>query len=86
MLPPNRLGFTWNWDHDPVGTPERRVSVTFTASEEGGTGMYLVQEPFGESEAEQGARKGIYEGWLHFGMRLAGLREGGVNLDSSESN
>jgi uncharacterized protein YndB with AHSA1/START domain len=70
--PSESLGFTWNWDHEPH-TVERQVLVAFCDTEDGGSDMTVEHWPFGEDEAAD--RQGIVEGWIHFGMRLAGLRE-----------
>jgi hypothetical protein len=43
---------------------------------ENGARMAVHQGPFGEEASEQEDRQGIVEGWIHFGMRLAGLRVG----------
>jgi uncharacterized protein YndB with AHSA1/START domain len=74
--PGRKLGFTWKWNFDPADMPEMQVDVSFTARENGVTDLTIVQEPYSDSEADQVARQGHREGWLHFCMRLAGLREG----------
>lgn len=72
--PPRRLGFTWRWDHDPAGSRALDVSVAFDPHPDGGTCLRIEHGPFGTEEAE--ARQGILEGWIHFGMRLDGLKAG----------
>lgn len=80
--PPTHLAFTWNWDLEP-GLPETLVDVTFTARESGGTQLILKQGPFDDSEMALNIRQRITEGWVHFGMRLAGLRDGDVDIEPS---
>ena len=70
--PGKRLGFTWKWDHDKPGWGPLQVMLTFAADAEGGTDMKVEHGPFGPDDAEE--RQGILEGWIHFGMHLAGLR------------
>lgn len=79
---PTHLAFTWNWDHTP-GAKETLVDVTFTARESGGTQLILRQGPFGDTAEDATTRQAITEGWLHFGMKLAGLRPGDVDLEPS---
>jgi uncharacterized protein YndB with AHSA1/START domain len=73
--PGQHVGFTWNWDHEP-NRRERQVDVWFIDMQELGARMAVHHGPFGVDEAEQVDRRGIVEGWIHFGMRLAGLRVG----------
>lgn len=71
------LGFTWQWDHDPAGSEPGQVDIYWEELAEGSvTRMAVHHRPFEDSEAGQAARQGIVEGWIHFGMRLAGLRKG----------
>jgi uncharacterized protein YndB with AHSA1/START domain len=65
------LGFTWSWNHDPSSFEPLQVTVFFMETADG-TRMSIFHGPFAGSDAE--ARQGILEGWIHFGMRLAGLR------------
>ncbi len=73
--PDRHVGFTWNWDHEP-NRRERFVDVWFLDMEELGARMAIHHGPFGAEESDQIDRRGIIEGWIHFGMRLAGLRVG----------
>lgn len=67
------LGFTWTWNHDPGTYEPLQVDLYFQAID-GGTRLGIHHGPFaGEDTA---ARQGVIEGWIHFGMRLAGLRIG----------
>ncbi len=79
---PNHLSIGWKWDH-AGGVVENTVDVTFTTPETGGTLVVLRQGPFGDSEQALTLRQAVAEGWLHFGSRLAGLRAGDVNMESS---
>ena len=74
--PGNRLMFTWKWNFDPADTPVMNVDIIFKAREEGGTELTIMHSPYSDSEADQVARNGHREGWMHFCMRLAGLRSG----------
>lgn len=78
--PPNHLAFTWMWDQKP-NAPETHVDVTFTAPEGGGTRVVLRQGPFGDAPDDLELQQVITEGWVHFGMRLAGLRAGGAQIE-----
>lgn len=69
------LAFTWNWDHEPSQRP-RMVNVYFTDLSGGVARMAIHHGVFGLEPSEQDDRKGILEGWIHFGMRLSGLRSG----------
>ncbi|MGV3616545.1 MAG: SRPBCC family protein [Fimbriimonas sp.] len=73
--PGKHVGFTWNFDHEP-NNRERFVDIWFMDMEELGSRMAVHHGPFGTDEAEQLDRRGIIEGWIHFGMKLAGLRVG----------
>lgn len=70
--PPSHLGFTWKWDHDKPTFGPLHVDLHFDPHPEGGTRMTIEHGPFGPGD--EGERQGITEGWIHFGMRLAGLR------------
>jgi uncharacterized protein YndB with AHSA1/START domain len=69
-----RLGFTWNWNHEP-DKRSREVEVFFQPID-GGTRMAIYHRPFGDDDQESADRQGVVEGWIHFGMILAGLRSG----------
>lgn len=73
---PNRhLGFTWNWDHE-LDRSEKFVDVWFADHQELGARMAIHHGPFPLDAVGQEDRRGTIEGWIHFGMKLAGLRPG----------
>lgn len=74
--PSQRLTFTWRWNFDSAGDPEKLVDVLFEPREDGGTQLTITHGPYLSSEADQTEREGHREGWMHFCMRLAGLRQG----------
>lgn len=74
--PGKHLVMTWHWNHDPDHVPERTVDLTFAPAVDGGTVLTIVHATYGDSETEQQERQGHLEGWIHFGMKLAGLRPG----------
>lgn len=73
------LGFTWAWSHQPtdLGDP-LQVDLYFMPLEEG-TRLAIYHGPFTSGEADLAARQGIVEGWIHFGMLLAGIKEGAAD-------
>lgn len=73
--PGRHFGFTWQWDHDPEIGP-KQVDVHFLDLDEESARLAIYHGPFDASERSQGDRQGIIEGWIHFGMLLAGLRVG----------
>lgn len=75
FTPGERLIFTWQWSHEPVELEPLRVTVDFDPALEGGSVMTITQGMYGESPAHQQDRQGHVEGWIHFGMVLAGLRQ-----------
>jgi uncharacterized protein YndB with AHSA1/START domain len=72
IVPGQSLGFTWNWNHEP-DKRQRQVDI-FLQFVEAGTRLAIYHGEFGEDELEVADRQGIIEGWIHFGMKLAGLR------------
>jgi uncharacterized protein YndB with AHSA1/START domain len=76
--PARHLGMTWSWSHEPAGQP-LQVDVYFEPLQEG-TRLGIYHGSFGPEEAE--ARQGVAEGWIHFGMLLAGLRTGNQESDA----
>ncbi len=74
LEPGKSLGFTWNWNHEP-GKKSRQVDVHLMPIEDG-TRVAFYHREFGEDELETADRQGILEGWIHFGMKLSGLRAG----------
>lgn len=75
-IPGLELGFTWCWTHDPSTSTKLNVFVRFTSADNGGTCVTIRQGTYSDSESDQIAREGHKEGWMHFCMRLAGLRPG----------
>jgi uncharacterized protein YndB with AHSA1/START domain len=73
--PGEHLGFTWAWNHDVDKVGVTQVDVAFEEIE-GGSRMTITHGPWNESKDAQDDRQGVREGWIHFGMRLAGLRSG----------
>jgi uncharacterized protein YndB with AHSA1/START domain len=73
--PAKHLGFTWMWDHDRGVSEPLQVDLTFEEIP-GGTQLRIEHGPWADNEAAQTERLGVIEGWIHFGMRLAGLRKG----------
>lgn len=67
---PDRLAFTWNWDHEP-DVPERTVTMTFTPDGDD-TRLLLTHGTYGADDAEE--RQGHVDGWKHFLGKLAELR------------
>jgi uncharacterized protein YecA (UPF0149 family) len=63
------------WDHDRNKFEPLQVDLTFEEIE-GGTRLTVDHAPWDDSQEAQDERQGIVEGWIHFGMRLAGLRQG----------
>lgn len=63
--PPTKLGFTWQWDHEPH-TPTRNVFVDFEPLAGGGTRLTLTHSTYNSTEADQKERQGHLEGWTHF--------------------
>jgi uncharacterized protein YndB with AHSA1/START domain len=74
--PGKRLSFTWMWDHDREGTPDRLVTIDLFPMS-GGAAMRLEHGPYGDSAEEQEARQGHVEGWRYFLPKLRDLRPGG---------
>jgi uncharacterized protein YndB with AHSA1/START domain len=74
-VPGERLVFTWRWNFDPEGSEPKTVEVGFAVSPEGGSIMTIEHWPYDDGEESQNDRQGHLEGWIHFGMRLGGLRE-----------
>ncbi len=67
------LGFTWCWSHEPTTKQPLQVDIYFQPLAEGAR-MSVLQGSYEDSEEDQQARQANLEGWIHFGMRLAGLR------------
>ncbi|HVT14336.1 MAG TPA: SRPBCC domain-containing protein [Fimbriimonadaceae bacterium] len=69
------LGFTWAWNFDAPEAEPLQVRLAFAPSEHGTT-LTLEHRSWDQTDAAQQERQGILEGWIHFGMRLAGLHRG----------
>jgi uncharacterized protein YndB with AHSA1/START domain len=76
IAPGERLSFTWKWNHDPQDEEHLVVTVDFAGADTAGTLLTIHHGPYGDSEEDQEARQGHLEGWIHFCMKLAGLRDG----------
>jgi uncharacterized protein YndB with AHSA1/START domain len=74
--PPEKIVFTWHWNHEPVETDPLQVSIDFDYAANGGTMLTITHGRYDDTPAAQAARQGHLEGWIHFCMKLAGLREG----------
>lgn len=72
--PGRRLGFTWQWDHQPE-LPVRQVDVEFTPAGDG-TRLRLMHGVYGEGEAEAADRQSHIDGWLFFLSRLQEVASG----------
>jgi uncharacterized protein YndB with AHSA1/START domain len=74
--PGQHLGFTWCWSNLPTDQEEpHQVDLYFMPLDDG-TRLSIFQGPFGDTPEDQEARQGVLEGWIHFGMLLAGQRDG----------
>jgi uncharacterized protein YndB with AHSA1/START domain len=76
FLPAERLVFSWKWNHEPVDSPTYRVALDFADGDNGGTLLTIRQGVYSELPESQQTRQGHIEGWIHFCMKLAGLRDG----------
>jgi len=70
------LGFTWAWTHHPVEAGKPLQVDLYFMPVDNGIRLAVHHGPFELSQADQEARQGIIEGWIHFGMLLAGLKDG----------
>jgi uncharacterized protein YndB with AHSA1/START domain len=59
-----RLGFTWNWDHEP--NDETEVRIIFQKLPNGGTRLILNHSGYTDDSEGLKARQGHVEGWMHF--------------------
>jgi uncharacterized protein YndB with AHSA1/START domain len=73
--PGRHLRFTWAWNHDVDRIGVSQVNVEFEPVD-AGTRMTVTHGPWQQTRESQDERQGVLEGWIHFGMRLAGLRRG----------
>jgi len=74
--PGQHLAFTWAWDHEPSSTILKQVDIWFQPLFETGCRIAIYHGPYETTESDQASRQGVVEGWIHFGMVLAGLRDG----------
>jgi len=66
--PPDRLTFTWQWDHEEL--PARRVVMDQSASGSGMTRVDIEHESASDEE-----RRGYAEGWEFFMAQLRDVLE-----------
>ncbi|CAN5642279.1 hypothetical protein BH11ARM2_BH11ARM2_25430 [soil metagenome] len=67
------LGFTWAWTSNPNDCQPLQVDVWFRDIDDGAR-MAVHHGPYCDAEEDHTARAGHLEGWIHFGMRLEGLK------------
>ena len=94
--PGKSLGFTWHWSHEPDDPGNMKVRLTFDPiiqeeSEPGkelplGTMLTITQGPYDNSAEGQRSRQEHLEGFVHFCMRLAGLRVGKQDSVANSDN
>ncbi len=63
--PGRRLGFTWQWDHEPAVAPAR-VEITLERLADGDARLTLTHGPYADTEPDRERRAGHLEGWQHF--------------------
>jgi uncharacterized protein YndB with AHSA1/START domain len=66
--PPHRLGFTWQWDHEPE-IPTRHVSIDIDPHN-GGAKLTVTHGFYNDSPRDREERQGHIDGWTHFLGRL----------------
>jgi uncharacterized protein YndB with AHSA1/START domain len=76
LEPGLHVGFTWAWDHEPSAGTLKQVDIWFQPLFETGSRLAVYHGPYEATESDQAAKQGVIEGWIHFGMILAGLRRG----------
>lgn len=69
--PGQRLGFTWQWAHEP-DLPERQVDVVFEPLEQG-TQLTLTHGTYDDSKRDAADRQSHLDGWNHFLQQLYAL-------------
>jgi uncharacterized protein YndB with AHSA1/START domain len=77
--PGRHLSFSWCWDHEPVEHGHQKVDMWIEPYLDGGSLLAIYHGEFDTTEADQAARQGIAEGWIHFTMHLGGLTDGIVD-------
>ena len=75
FAPGEALSFTWNWDHERGVREPMQVSLTIEPTAPGAK-LIVEQKSWDDSPEAQNDRQAVIEGWIHFGMRLAGLKSG----------
>jgi len=76
LEPGVHVGFTWSWDHEPSHTAAKQVEIWFQPVLETGSRIAIYHGPYDTTAEDQDSKQGVIEGWIHFGMILAGLRDG----------
>jgi uncharacterized protein YndB with AHSA1/START domain len=71
FAPPERLDFTWRWDHEPE-LPERTVRIVI-APQGPGSLLTLTHGSYDRSARDQADRQSHHDGWQHFLARLQEL-------------
>jgi uncharacterized protein YndB with AHSA1/START domain len=71
LAPPERLDFTWRWDHEPE-LPERTVRIVI-APHGPGSLLTLFHGSYDRSARDQADRQSHHDGWQHFLARLQEL-------------
>lgn len=78
LEPGVHVGFTWSWDHEPSHIGKKQVDVWLMPLYETGSRIAIFHGPYDQTTEDQDSKQGVIEGWIHFGMILAGLRDGAV--------
>lgn len=71
LAPPERLAFTWRWEHEPEA-PERTVRIVILPHGPGSL-LTLTHGSYDGSARDQADRQSHHDGWQHFLPRLQGL-------------
>jgi uncharacterized protein YndB with AHSA1/START domain len=71
LAPPERLDFTWRWDHESE-VPERTVCIVILPHGPGSL-LTLTHGSYDYSMRDQADRQSHHDGWQHFLARLQGL-------------
>lgn len=79
MNPPEKLSFTWKWDHLPE-LPQRTVTVELSVVNDTDTRLTIWHRPYDDSAPDQAERQNHIDGWQHFMEMLlkycVGLEQG----------
>jgi uncharacterized protein YndB with AHSA1/START domain len=75
FAPGQQLAFTWRWEREAADAPTRTVTVHFSPDplDDERVTLTLRHEPYGDTPAEQEARRGHLEGWTYFLGKLQSL-------------